>query len=80
MSFLHKLELMFKQIGKLNKNMRTSNSGFLNDDLQIPLQQKLNEYNTESRADMIEDQQQINIVEKNLLSADFTESRHEDEN
>jgi hypothetical protein len=29
---------------------------------------------------MIEDQQQINIVEKNLLSADFTESRHEDEN
>lgn len=57
MSFLHKLELMFKQIGKLNKNIKTSNSGLLNDDLQMPLEQKLNEYNTESRADIIDDQQ-----------------------
>lgn len=80
MSFLHKLELMFKQIGKLNKNIRTSNSGLLNEDIQIPLQQKLNEYNTESRADIIEGQHQINIVEQNILNADFTESRHEDEN
>ena len=71
---------MFKQIGKLNKNIKTSNSGLLNDDIQIPLQQKLNEYNTESIADIIEDHQQTNIVEKNILNADFTESRHEDEN
>ena len=40
----------------------------------------MNEYNTESRADIIEDQHHNNNIEKNILSADFTESRHEDEN